>query len=82
MNCKNLINETTYVDGLNVVELFSSAHVLIGGRDLILRIENADGEVKEGRFRVTKMRCWRIMTLTQSQVKSPEFVSSVFYHYD
>ena len=58
--------------------LFFSAHVLIGGRDLILRLENADGEVKEGRFRVTKMRCWRIMTLTQSQAKSPEFVSSVF----
>ena len=51
-----------------------SAKVLIGGRDLILRIENTDGESKEGRFRVTKMRCWRIMTLT-SQNKSSEFVS-------
>jgi hypothetical protein len=55
--------------------LIFSAHVLIGGRDLILRVENSDGELKEGKFRVTKMRCWRIMTLTPSQAKSSEYVS-------
>jgi hypothetical protein len=57
--------------------LVDSARVLIGGRDLILRVENSDGDVKEGRFRVTKMRCWRIMTLTPSQNKSAELVSSL-----
>lgn len=38
----------------------TKVNVLIGGRDLIIRIPN---ESKEGKFKVTKMRCWRIMTL-------------------
>ena len=55
-----------------------SARVLIGGRELILRIENNDGESKEGSFRVTKMRCWRIMTLTTTtQNKTLEYVSAL-----
>lgn len=38
----------------------TKVNILIGGRDLIIRIPN---EAKEGKFKVTKMRCWRIMTL-------------------
>lgn len=52
----------------------TNAQVLIGGRDLILRISGVDGEVKEGKFRVTKMRCWRIMTLTSSQSKMSDLI--------
>eukprot|EP00096_Caligus_rogercresseyi_P011192 TRINITY_DN4329_c0_g1_i1.p1 TRINITY_DN4329_c0_g1~~TRINITY_DN4329_c0_g1_i1.p1 ORF type:complete len:497 (+),score=147.04 TRINITY_DN4329_c0_g1_i1:114-1604(+) len=39
--------------------------VAIGMRELVIRVEDpTTGELKEGNFKVTKMRCWRIMTLT------------------
>ncbi|XP_040565287.1 LOW QUALITY PROTEIN: sorting nexin-17 [Lepeophtheirus salmonis] len=39
--------------------------VAIGMRELVIRLEDpSTGEIKEGNFKVTKMRCWRIMTLT------------------
>ena len=40
------------------------AQIIIGNRELIMKIRTAKGEIKEGSFKVTKMRCWRIMTLT------------------
>jgi len=44
--------------------------VLIGGRELVLRTcELETGQsVKEGRFKVTRMRCWRIMSPEESTV--------------
>ena len=36
--------------------------MLIGNRELIIRMSDPKGgEVKEGKFRITRMRCWRIM---------------------
>lgn len=40
----------------------TSVNVLIGGRDLIVRTTQDN---KEAKFKVTKMRCWRIMTLAE-----------------
>ena len=43
---------------------------MIGGRELVLRIPGNKGDnssCKEGRFKVTKMRCWRIMTVATCQ---------------
>jgi len=36
--------------------------VLIGGRELIVRVTDKNGDVKEAQFRITRMRCWRIMS--------------------
>jgi len=48
-------------------------NVLIGERELVLRIPGSSGEPgKEGRFKVTKMRCWRIMTVATCQDSSEE----------
>jgi len=42
----------------------TTVNVLVGARELVLRIPGThDNPAKEGRFKVTKMRCWRIMTL-------------------
>jgi sorting nexin-17 len=38
--------------------------VSIGNRELNLRVRLAEGqEIREGSFKVTRMRCWRITTL-------------------
>jgi hypothetical protein len=44
--------------------------VLIGGRELVLRTYDAESgqSAKEGRFKVTRMRCWRIMSPEESTV--------------
>jgi len=44
--------------------------VLIGGRELVLRTYDAETgqSSKEGRFKVTRMRCWRIMSPEESTV--------------
>ena len=53
--------------------LHFSVNVLIGERELVLRIPGSSGEPgKEGRFKVTKMRCWRIMTVATCQDSSEE----------
>merc|ERR1719188_2830655 len=39
------------------------AHVAVGRRELVMKVRTASGEIKEGSFKVTKMRCWRIMTV-------------------
>ncbi len=46
-----------------------SVRVLIGGRELVMRVPGLDEpeSTKEARFRVTKMRCWRIMTINGAQ---------------
>eukprot|EP00095_Tigriopus_kingsejongensis_P010016 maker-scaffold1048_size67263-snap-gene-0.22 protein:Tk10016 transcript:maker-scaffold1048_size67263-snap-gene-0.22-mRNA-1 annotation:"sorting nexin-17" len=51
------------------------AHVVIGNRELIMKIRTPKGELKEGSFKVTKMRCWRIMTLADG-LASDEFNDS------
>ena len=42
----------------------------IGGRELVLRTSDSNSELnaKEGRFKVTRMRCWRIMSPDESTV--------------
>ncbi|XP_018013479.1 sorting nexin-17 [Hyalella azteca] len=45
--------------------------VAIGNNELNFRISGEDGVVKEGSFKVTRMRCWRIST----HQKSPNSVS-------
>lgn len=49
---------------------FYRVSVLIGGRELVLRTcESETGQsVKEARFKVTRMRCWRIMSPEESTV--------------
>ena len=50
--------------------------MLIGGRELIVRtttdLRNGNGtsasQVQEGKFKVTRMRCWRIMSPEQSSI--------------
>ena len=39
------------------------AQVAIGRRELLLKVRTTSGETREGSFKVTKMRCWRIMTV-------------------
>jgi hypothetical protein len=60
------------------MQTYSSSQVLIGQRELVLRIVGSDGEMKEWKFRVTKMRCWKIMTLSPSQGKITEVVRNIF----
>ncbi|XP_006817773.2 sorting nexin-17-like, partial [Saccoglossus kowalevskii] len=36
--------------------------VSAGNRELSFRVSDPDGQVKEGSFKVTRMRCWRITT--------------------
>lgn len=43
------------------------AQVQMGKYELVMKIRTARGEIKEGAFQVTKMRCWRIMTLTSNE---------------
>ena len=47
----------------------TSVNVLIGGRELVIRIPD---QGKEGKFKVTKMRCWRIMTLAAEEAKEED----------
>ena len=44
--------------------------VLIGGRELVIRMLDKKGELKEGQFRITRMRCWRIMSAEQSAISA------------
>eukprot|EP00094_Tigriopus_californicus_P004110 TCALIF_03959-PA protein Name:"Similar to snx17 Sorting nexin-17 (Danio rerio)" AED:0.08 eAED:0.08 QI:232/0.83/0.85/1/1/1/7/288/452 len=48
------------------------AHIVIGNRELVMKIRTPKGEIKEGSFKVTKMRCWRIMTVAKGMT-SDEF---------
>ena len=43
------------------------AQIFIGNRELVMKIRTVKGEVKEGTFKVTKMRCWRIMTVANNE---------------
>lgn len=38
-----------------------------------MKIRTPKGEIKEGSFKVTKMRCWRIMTVAKGMLTSDEF---------
>jgi len=38
------------------------AEISVGNRELVLKIDSAVHGEKVGRFKVTKMRCWRVMT--------------------
>ena len=37
---------------------------------MILRVQDRNGEVKEGQFKVTRMRCWRIMSAEPSSLEA------------
>lgn len=41
----------------------SKVVVSAGNRELIFRIQMAEDQVKEGSFKITRMRCWRITTV-------------------
>ena len=43
------------------------ANVAVGNRELIMRIRSPSLGEKSGSFKVTKMRCWRIMTVARPQ---------------
>ncbi len=45
----------------------TAANVVVGNRELILRIRSPTLGEKTGFFKVTKMRCWRIMTVSRRQ---------------
>ena len=40
----------------------SKVIISAGDKELNLRVEIPGGEIKEGSFKVTRMRCWRITT--------------------
>ena len=64
---------------------FCRVTVLIGGRELVLRTTDQQNgaKIKEGKFKVTRMRCWRIMSpeaSTASLLKSNEESSDDSFH--
>ena len=52
------------------INIILRVSVLIGGRELVLRTPDPQNGInlKEGRFKVTRMRCWRIMSPEASTV--------------
>uniref|UniRef100_A0A1B6DZE8 PX domain-containing protein n=1 Tax=Clastoptera arizonana TaxID=38151 RepID=A0A1B6DZE8_9HEMI len=50
----------------------SHSIVSAGSRELSLRVKLSTGEMKEGSFKVTRMRCWRITTHNEANDNSDE----------
>ncbi|MCL4124536.1 UNVERIFIED_CONTAM: hypothetical protein GTU68_037783 [Idotea baltica] len=43
--------------------------IAAGNKELNFRIRSDDGSYKEGNFKVTRMRCWRISSLSEEDIK-------------
>lgn len=59
-------------------------NILIGNKELCIQVKNSNDKIHETKFRITRMRCWRVSTnYNVSVVSSSEAIHkkiSLFFH--